>query len=274
MSIRDAARALVLALLMMSAASAAEPTKKKLLLLAQGPDGHPHATHEYLAGLKILARCLEPVDTIDASLISADGAWAEGPELLKHADGVVLFLAEGAAWVQADPRRLDALAALTARGGGVVALHWGIGTRDAKNIPAFLKLAGGCHGGPDRRYKVVEEDVQIAQPAHEICAGIEPFHVRDEFYYQLEFVEPTGSARAIWQVPIAGQVQTVSWAWQRPDGGRSFGFSGLHFHDNWHQVAYRRLVAQAVLWSLKLPIPPQGLPVEVPAADFELKPAK
>ena len=36
---------------------------------------------------------------------------------------------------------------------------------------------------------------------------------------------------------------------------RSFGFSGLHFHDNWRLPEYRRLVAQGVLWSLKLPIP-------------------
>ena len=33
--------------------------KKKLLLLAQGPDGHPAQTHEYVAGLTILQKLLE-----------------------------------------------------------------------------------------------------------------------------------------------------------------------------------------------------------------------
>ena len=52
---------LVLAVLslMCSPAPAAEPPKK-VLLIASGPDGHPPATHEYAAGLDILARLLKP----------------------------------------------------------------------------------------------------------------------------------------------------------------------------------------------------------------------
>jgi hypothetical protein len=69
------------------------------------------------------------------------------------------------------------------------------------------------------------------------------------------------------RVPIDGKDQTVAWAWERPDGGRSFGFSGLHFHDNWKLPEYRRLVAQGVLWTLKLPVPKDGLAVDVRGDD-------
>jgi hypothetical protein len=68
----------------------------------------------------------------------------------------------------------------------------------------------------------------------------------------------------ILQADIDGAKHTVSWAWQRPDGGRSFGFSGLHFHDNWQKPEYRRLVTQAVLWTLDLPAPEGGVNVDVP----------
>jgi len=51
----------------------------------------------------------------------------------------------------------------------------------------------------------------------------------------------------------------------------SFGFSGLHFHDNWRKPEYRRLAAQAVLWTLKKPIPPDGLKVEVTEEDLKAK---
>ena len=51
---------------------------------------------------------------------------------------------------------------------------------------------------------------------------------------------------------------------------RSFGFSGLHFHDNWQQADYRRLVAQGVLWTLKQPIPKDGLNVAIAAEDLKL----
>lgn len=244
---------------------------RKLLLLGQGPDGHPPQTHEYMAGLQVLAKCLAGVPDLEVTVLRADEPWREGPELIERADGVVLFLSEGARWAHHDPRRLEALGKVAARGGGLSVLHWGMGTREAGNIAGFVKLLGGCHGGPDRKYKVAECDVQLPDPRHPIVAGIGALRVKDEFYYRLKFVSAEGALQPILRVPLDGQDETVAWAWTRPDGGRSFGFSGLHFHDNWRLPAYRRLVAQGVLWTLQLPIPAGGLPVQVSDADLRLK---
>jgi type 1 glutamine amidotransferase len=261
---------LTLLLLAGSPGAAAEPPKR-LLLLGQGPDGHPFQTHEYLAGLRVLAKCLQRVPGLEVTIARADEPWAEGPRLLERADGAVLFLAEGAKWSQSDAPRAEALAQLAARGGGLVGLHWAIGTRDARPIDGYLKLLGGCHGGPDRKYQVVETDVQVAAPPHPITSGIGNFRVRDEFYYRLKFVQPAGSIRPLLRVLLDGQPETVAWAWERPGGGRSFGFSGLHFHDNWRLPEYRRLVAQGVLWTLQLPIPKEGLAVDVTDGDLKLQ---
>ncbi len=73
------------------------------------------------------------------------------------------------------------------------------------------------------------------------------------------------------RVPIEGNVETVGWAWQRPDGGRSVGYSGLHFHVNWRHQQYQRLIAQAVLWTLKQPIPQNGVSVKLNSKVMELK---
>jgi type 1 glutamine amidotransferase len=146
-----------------------------------------------------------------------------------------------------------------------------MGTRDAKNIDACLQLLGGCHGGPDRKYKELETDVVIAERKHPITTGIKDFHVRDEFYYRLKFVKAGKGIQPLLRATIDGRAETVAWCWERPAGGRAFGFSGLHFHDNWRQQAYRRLVAQGVLWTLKKPIPKSGLVVEVAAEDLKLK---
>jgi type 1 glutamine amidotransferase len=248
----------------------AEPSKK-LLFVGQGPDGHPPGTHEYVAGQNILAKCLAGVPSLEVQTVRADGPWREGPELLERVDGVVLFLAEGAKWIASDPARKQAFERLANRGGGIVALHWAIGTRDAQPIDGFLKLVGGCHGGPDRKYKVVETEVQVADSQHPVTAGLHSFRVRDEFYYRLKFVKPDGTIRPLLRVPLDGQLETVAWAWERPDGGRSFGFSGLHFHENWRLPEYRKLVAQSVLWTLKLPVPKEGLAVEIKEADLKLK---
>jgi hypothetical protein len=235
---------------------------KKMLLVGQGPDGiHPPGTHEYAAGVDVLAKCLKGIGGLEVTTVRADGAWKDGPALLEGVDGVVLFVAEGAKWIDGDGPRREAFAKLAARGGGIVGLHWAIGTRDAKPIEGFLKLVGGCHGGPDRKYKVIEAEAHVADRKHPIASGIGDFRVRDEFYYRLKFARPEGSIQPVFQVPIDGTPETVAWAWQRPDGGRSFGFSGLHFHDNWRLPEYRRLISQGVLWTLELPIPKQGLTV-------------
>jgi type 1 glutamine amidotransferase len=243
---------------------------KRLLLVGQGPDGHPVQTHEYVAGLKVLEKCLKSVHGLEVIVVRADEPWKEGPELLERADGVVLFLSEGAKWMQADPKRRAALDKMMARGGGMVVLHWAMGTKDAKPIEDCLQLLGGCHGGPDRKYAVVETSARVLEPKHPAAAGIKDFRVKDEFYYRLKFTKADG-LKPILVVKIEDREETVAWAWERPAGGRSFGFSGLHFHDNWRLPEYRRLVTQGVLWSLKLPVPAEGLAVEVTDDDLKLK---
>lgn len=263
----------ILTCLAIAPAAAAEATPRRVLLLYQGPDGHPPTTHEYKAGLGVLAACLKQVAGVEAEAVDASEPWEAGPERLAKADGVVIFLCEGAKWASAAPRRLDALSQLAQRKGGIVALHWGVGTKDAAPIPAWLKLAGACHGGPDRKYQVLETDVTLPEQRHPILTGVEPFRVKDEFYYQLKVVEP-GEGRAgprpVLLAKIDDEPRMVAWAWERPDGGRSFGFTGLHFHANWERPEYRRLAAQAVLWSVGLPIPKEGLDVTVPPEVLKL----
>ena len=250
MSSRQAVAFMVLALLSLPAAAADPP--QKILLIGQGPDGHPAGSHEFMDGLKVLEDLLRPVRGLEVKAVKAEGAWPEGPDLIGRSDGVVLFLSEGAKWVSADSKRQQALAQLAARKGGLVALHWSIGCKEAGPIEPFLKLLGGCHGGPDRKYAVLETEAKPATPRHPIAAGVEPVRVKDEFYYRLKFVKPEGSVKPVLTAAIDGQDYPVAWAWERPDGGRSFGFSGLHYHDNWKVPAYRKLVKQGILWSVKM----------------------
>jgi type 1 glutamine amidotransferase len=244
---------------------------KTVLLLGQKPDGHPGGTHEYMAGQRLLAKCLAEVKEIECRIVQADDPWEDGPTMLKRADGVVLFVSEGARWIEANAKRQAAFQELAARGAGLVVLHWGMGTREPGPIEGFMKIFGGCHGGPDRKFTVLADaDVQIPDKEHPIARGMAPFHVQDEFYYRLKFVQSVAAPRPVLQVPIDGNMETVAWSWERPAGGRSFGFSGLHFHANWRREEYRRLIAHSVLWTLRLPIPDRGLTVNVTEADLTL----
>ncbi len=232
--------------------------KKRVLLLWQNPDGHPKDTHEYQLGQKILKRELDKFAALDVKLANADEPWKDGPELLAKADAVVLFTSEGAKWLNANPDRLAAFQACAKRKAGLTVLHWGMGTKDAKNIQPFVDLFGGCHGGPDRKYQVVSTDARIVGK-HPILNGLADFKVRDEFYYTLKFAKKKAP---LLNVTIDGESHSVAWALEREGGGRSFGFSGLHFHENWQMPEYRRLVTQGVLWTVEVPIPKDGIDVK------------
>ncbi len=260
---------------------AAEP--KRLLLVGQGPDGHPAATHEFMAGLKVIEKSLAEVEDIKVTTVRADEPWREGPQLLKEADGVVLYVSQGARWMQTDAGLYDAFTAFAARGGGLVALHWSVGAKDAKYIEGQVKLLGGSRGGPQRKYTVADFDLRLPTPDHPMVRGIKPFAIHDELYYRLDFLpgaiegKLTGEGERtkskferIFAATIDGNEETVAWAWERPDGGRSFGYVGMHFHENWKLVEYRRLAAQAALWTLKMDVPKEGLKVEVDDADLKL----
>ena len=130
----------------------------------------------------------------------------------------------------AEPARLAAFRSLATRGGGLSVLHWGMGTKPPENIGAFVELFGGCHGGPDRKFRVVTTSLRPASGGHAILRGVPPIDVHDEFYYRLKQPAASRPPTPLLEARIDETWETVSWAWQREDGGRSFGFSGLHFH--------------------------------------------
>jgi len=258
-----------LALLMFLAfhrAAAAEPVKR-LLIVAQKTDGHPATTHEFIPGAKVLAELLKPNKNIQATLVNADEPWKDGPAAIDKADGIVMLVMQGAQWMQTDPERHAALKRLAGRGGAIVALHWSVGAKDAQFIQGQLDLLGATRGGPQRKYIVLATELKRVAPSHPILTGIGDIKVYDEIYYSLDRrpdIQPLFTSR------IDGKDEMAAWAWERPGGGRSFGFVGLHFHSNWQLPAYRRFVVQGVLWSLQLPIPADGVPVELDSKKLEI----
>jgi hypothetical protein len=249
---------------------AADPAPKRLLLLAQGPDGHPKGTHEYAAGQEVLQKCLSTVPGLETTIVRADGDWPEGPDLLAKADGAVLFVSEGAKWLSADPARRASFVELAKRGGGLAVLHWGMGTRTAEPIEPFVALLGACHGGADRKYKFLETDVTIAAKDHPVTAGLADFRIKEEFYYQLK-TRVDAQLVPLLKAEIDGERHMVAWAWERPDGGRSFGYSGCHYHENWSRPEYQRFLSQGVLWTLKLTPPVENFPGDVTDEDVKLE---
>jgi type 1 glutamine amidotransferase len=59
------------------------------------------------------------------------------------------------------------------------------------------------------------------------------------------------------------------WAAERPDGGRGFGFTGGHFHKNWADDNFRKIVLNAILWSARVDIPANGVESRITEDDLK-----
>ena len=66
-----------------------------------------------------------------------------------------------------------------------------------------------------------------------------------------------------------GMPEHVAWAYERPDGGRGFGFTGAHFHKNWANESFRKIVLNALLWTAKAEVPANGVECSVTAEDLQ-----
>jgi hypothetical protein len=59
------------------------------------------------------------------------------------------------------------------------------------------------------------------------------------------------------------------WSVERPDGGRGFGFTGGHFHDNWGDDNFRKLVLNALVWVSKVEVPANGVESTITKEDLD-----
>src|SRR6185436_4067998 len=91
----------------------------------------------------------------------------------------------------------------------------------------------------------------------------------------LQAIPPDGTRSTPHTKERKGEIETMAWAFERFDGppgekvvGRSFGFTGGHFHRNWAVEDYRRVVVNAILWCAGEDIPEKGATVKFDPADL------
>ncbi|WP_345271339.1 ThuA domain-containing protein [Nibrella viscosa] len=251
-----------------------QSAKKRLLVIA-GTPSHKAGEHEYNAGALLIQQWLAKSPDL-AVTVSLNG-WPTDTTLVPNADGIVLFMdgKDGHLVLRPDYKRQLLQAA--GRGAGIAALHYAV-TLPAGNGDPLLNILGGFKEDNYSVHGFWTSDFR-AVPAHPITQGVKPFQVYDECYFFLRFrpavktilaATPPDSLR---NTPASrnfpGRPETVVWVYERPDGGRSFGNTALHFHQNWANNDLRKLVLNAFRWICRLDVPPGGVVSTVTPDDLQ-----
>ncbi len=253
----------VLALTLGAVASAGEK-KARVLLIGKDRD-HAYSHHEYMPDCEILANCLRQTPGVDAVV---SNGWPKDPAILKDVTAIVLNTRKGGN-VLFDPLVKGQADELLKRGVGLTAIHWGTGADEKPGRPWLQAMGGWFSAELFSRYFVHTTKLKQADSSHPICRGWKDFDLRDEYYIELVFLP---KAKHILTANVQNQDHTIAWTYERPDGGRSFGFVGGHFHDNFGIKEFRRAIVNGILWTANIEVPPDGAPVEITPKDMELPP--
>jgi hypothetical protein len=241
----------------------AGPKKTTILLVGHAKDSHPRGTHEYMPACELLARCLR--QTPNVQTVVSQG-WPADPNP-RGIDALVLYLPWGANALFDGPQR-DAVNRLLAGGAGLAAIHWSTGAQGPEFGALWLKQLGGWFHTDFSTIQHLQRHLELVDPAHPVCRGLDAFDLFDEFYFHLRFAE---GARPLLQARHDGKPQTVAWTFERPasQGGRSFGCVAGHYHKNLGNDLFRRLLINGILWTAHRDIPSEGAACKIEPADLE-----
>lgn len=259
------------------------PTHRTVLMIA-GPPSHAYGAHEHYAGLKVLEESvLDAAPKLDVNVLRG---WPQDESKIDAADVIVLYCDGGGRHLALNHR--DSIENLLRRGGGLVALHYAVEMVPGAAGDDWVRLLGG-HFEINRSVNPHWTAEFKSLPEHPITTGVPPFDANDEWYFHMRFSEqgkwtpilqavaPESTMRrpdgahtgnpSVRKSVAAGEQQTVAWAYEPPFGGRSFGFTGGHFHWNWGREPFRRVVTNAILWAADEKIQPSVQPMRTIGAE-------
>lgn len=261
---------------------------KKIVLIA-GKPSHGPGSHEHNAGVLLLQKCLDEIPGIKTD-VHLNG-WPEDDHFFDGADAIVLYMDGGPNHPALQDDRLKKLGALMKRGVGLACLHYATEPTIERGEKEFLDWIGGAFEINWSVNPYWDADFKTL-PKHPITRGVKPFQINDEWYFHLRFregmkgVTPILSAvapettmnrgegehegnPAVRKSVKRGELQTVAWAATRENGGRGFGFTGAHVHNNWGNENFRKIVLNAILWIAHEEVPANGVESKITPEDLQ-----
>ena len=266
---------IVQVLLLGLGASAAD---RRIVLLA-GSVSHGRGEHEFRAGCLALKHCLDQVKGV-TSVVYTNG-WPQNADAFVGADAVFMYADGGGGHPAIKPDRLKILNDLARKGVGIGCAHYAVEVPKGDAGDAMLEWTGGSF---ETFWSVNPHwDAEFSSlPKHPVTRGVQPFKINDEWYYHMRFREgmrgvtpilsalppaktlnredgPHSGNPGVRSAVAKGEPQHLMWVAERPGGGRGFGFTGGHFHRNWADENFRRVVLNGILWIAKKEVPRNGV---------------
>ncbi|HEY3319149.1 MAG TPA: ThuA domain-containing protein [Planctomycetota bacterium] len=259
----------------------AEDVAKKKIVFIHAGESHGYGGHSYGPAFRMFARILnESVPSVTCKVIPEN----EDLTPMDSADAIVLGSDAGGLVKKLASR----LSPLMDKGVGLLCIHYTVdpGPKDA--CDNLIKWIGGAYVQNWSVNPSWEADFKTF-PDHPISRGLKPFKLSDEWYYHMKFGDDKdddvglpvvkGLTPILYAIPPertrqgkdgphsgnaevrkrTGKNEVLGWAFERADGGRGFGCTGMHEHWGWAQDSFRKCILNAIVWIAKAEVPKDGV---------------
>lgn len=286
---------LFVAVVIIAATFTVHGADKRIVLIA-GKPSHPPGMHEFRAGSMLLQKALSGVKGVTVQVYTdgwptktVDGAVVDDNAALDNADAILIYADGGNGNPAIQRDHMKVIDALAAKGVGLGFAHYAVEVPAGAPGEAMHRWIGGYY---ETNFSVnpMWKPTFDGLPKHPVTRGVRPFGTLDEWYFNMRwtpdaarltpiltskpsdevrkgpYVFPSGPYPHI--IADSGKVESMMWVYERPDGGRSFGFTGGHTHTNWGDVDQRKVVLNALLWIAKVDVPPRGVEDAITAPDL------
>jgi type 1 glutamine amidotransferase len=170
---------------------------------------------------------------------------------LASTDVLINFKGDGGTCSPAERALLEAF---LKRGGGLVTMHDGMCSDDAK---WFATIAGGAKQHGERNSSSGLIKLAFQDRNHDITRGIPDFEIDDEAFYGLT-TTPELHVLATAPIPSTGEVVPQIWTAERtlPGGKpyRSFVYMLGHRHENFANPHVQTMMLRAIAWAGRRPV--------------------
>jgi len=290
---------LLAAILLFSAGLPIRGANKRIVLIA-GKPSHPPGMHEFRAGTMLMQKALSGVPGLTVDVYTngwptkpgAEGTPVDDNGLLNGADAILIYSDGGGGHPAIQRDHIQVLDGLAAKGVGLGFAHYAVEVPAGAPGDAMHRWVGGYY---ETNFSVnpMWAPQYDSLPNHPVTRGVKAFSNNDEWYFNMRWTPDAALAKRITPLLVAkpsdevrkgpyvsppgpydhiiaasGRDETMMWAFERPDGGRTFGFTGGHTHANWGDSNQRKVMLNALLWMAKVDVPKEGVKDNITADDL------
>lgn len=250
------------------------PSLEKKVILIGGKKSHGKGEHDFPNGIPLIAAWLKASPAFASTdVLAYTTGWPADPAALDGASTIVLYF-DGVGEKPVPllvPGRIKQLQRQMDAGAGLITIHQACTVPPGNTTIPLVDWLGAKRNG---MYDRTTETVTLSPESqdHPISFGVGEFTVKDEYYPTLIFAERNvtpilrgtvtpkyGDRARQASNPAQKGEHVLAWAYERPNGGRSFGYTGGHYLKSLDDPAVRKMFINAIAWTSHINVPATGI---------------